>query len=50
MLDPTPIVFGTIRTKKGTNRGSRTIKILLNSGGSSTIIKQDIVKDLAKSH
>ena len=46
MLDPTPIVFGLIRTKKGTDRNTKTIKILLNSGGSSTIVKRDIVKEL----
>ena len=46
LRDPTPIVFGTIRTKKGTDRKSRTIKILLDSGGSSTIVKHDIVKEL----
>ena len=46
MLDPTPIVFGLIRTKKGTDRNTKTIKILLDSGGSSTIVKHDIVKEL----
>ena len=46
LLDPTPIVFGRIQTKKGTDRKTQTIKILLDSGGSSTIVKSNIVKDL----
>ena len=39
-------MFGRIQTKKGTDRKTQTIKILLDSGGSSTIVKSDIVKDL----
>ena len=46
MLDPTPIVFGLIRTKKGTDRNPKTIKILLNSGGLSIIVKHNIVKEI----
>ena len=46
LIDYTPIVFGDLKTKKGTFRDSKTIKILLDSGGSSTIVKRESVKQL----
>ena len=45
-MDATSIAFGKINTWKGKNKHSKMIKILLDSGGSGTIIKHDIVNNL----
>ena len=44
-INASPIVFAQIRIKKGSKK-TRMIKVLLDLGGSGTIIKHDIVKDL----
>ena len=46
MLDATPITFGEINTRIGKDKQKQKIKILLDSGGSGTIVKHDFVKNL----
>ena len=46
LIDVAPIVFGRIRTRLGKDKNPKDIRILLDSGGSGTIIKRNTVKDL----
>ena len=41
-----PITFGEINTRMGKDKHKQKIKILLDSGGSRTIVKYDFVKKL----
>ena len=44
-LNPVPIVFADVNTTKGSGP-LQTIKVLLDSGASKTIIQKDVVKAL----